>query len=107
MTGLNLASDALIEIAVLVTDSELNLLGDGIDLVIATTPEKLASMSDEVKRMHSESGLIEEVANGVSLSIAEERILEYLKQYTAEGKSPRLVIRFGWIETLLLGICHY
>jgi oligoribonuclease len=88
MTGLNLASDALIEIAVLVTDSELNLLGDGIDLVIATTPEKLASMSDEVKRMHSESGLIEEVANGVSLSIAEERILEYLRQYTAEGKSP-------------------
>lgn len=88
MTGLNLASDALIEIAVLVTDSELNLLGDGIDLVIATTPEKLASMSDEVKRMHSESGLIEKVANGVTLSIAEERILEYLKQYTAEGKSP-------------------
>ena len=88
MTGLNLASDALIEIAVLVTDSELNLLGDGIDLVIATTPEKLASMSDEVKRMHSESGLIEKVANGVSLSIAEERILEYLKQYTAVGKSP-------------------
>ena len=48
MTGLNLASDALIEIAVLVTDSELNLLGDGIDLVIAPTPEKLASRSDEV-----------------------------------------------------------
>lgn len=88
MTGLNLASDALIEIAVLVTDSELNLLGDGIDLVIATSPEKLASMSDEVKRMHSESGLIEKVAKGVSLSIAEERILEYLKQYTTAGKSP-------------------
>ncbi|MDP4864214.1 MAG: oligoribonuclease, partial [Candidatus Nanopelagicaceae bacterium] len=82
MTGLNLASDALIEIAVLVTDSELNLLGDGIDLVIATTPEKLAAMSDEVKKMHSESGLIEKVADGVSLSIAEEKILEYLKQYT-------------------------
>ena len=63
MTGLNLASDALIEIAVLVTDSELNLLGDGIDLVIATTPEKLASMSDAVKRMHSDSGLIEKVAD--------------------------------------------
>jgi len=88
MTGLNLASDALIEIAVLVTDSELNLLGDGIDLVIATTPEKLAAMSDEVKKMHSESGLIEKVAAGVSLSIAEEKILEYLKQYTVGGKSP-------------------
>ena len=88
MTGLNLASDALIEIAVLVTDSELNLLGDGIELVIATTPEKLAAMSEQVKKMHSESGLIEKVADGVSLSTAEEKILEYLKRYTLEGKSP-------------------
>jgi oligoribonuclease len=88
MTGLSLEKDVLVEIAVLVTDSELNLLGDGIELVIATTPEKLAAMSDQVKKMHSESGLIEKVADGVSLSIAEEKILEYLKQYTAEGKSP-------------------
>ncbi|MBM3656459.1 MAG: oligoribonuclease [Actinobacteria bacterium] len=88
MTGLNLASDALIEIAVLVTDSELRLLGDGLDLAISTTPDKLASMSDEVRGMHTESGLLEKVPQGASLSLAEEKILEYLRQYTSEGKSP-------------------
>jgi oligoribonuclease len=57
MTGLSLHNDALVEIAVLVTDADLNILGDGVDLVIATTEEKLTGMRDEVRAMHTESGL--------------------------------------------------
>ena len=88
MTGLDLTKDALIEIAVLVTDENLNLLGDGIDLVIKTEAEKLSGMSQEVKTMHTESGLLEKLSGGVSMSTAEEKILEYLEKYTASGKSP-------------------
>ncbi len=88
MTGLDLTKDALIEIAVLVTDENLNLLGDGIDLVIKTESEKLEGMSQEVRAMHTESGLLEKLSGGVSTSKAEEKILEYLEKYTAAGKSP-------------------
>ena len=58
MTGLDLASDALVEIAVLVTDSDLNVIGEGVDLVIATTPEKLVGMNEYVTQMHTTSGFI-------------------------------------------------
>ena len=88
MTGLDLERDALIEIAVLLTDENLNLLGDGIDLVIHTEVEKLDGMSPEVRNMHTESGLIEKIKDGVAMSVAEEKILEYLSQYTTAGKSP-------------------
>ena len=88
MTGLSLANDALVEIAVLATDADLNLLGEGIDLVIRTEPEKLAQMSDEVRAMHTDSGLIEKIPGGVSLSSAERAILAYLNQFTTPGKSP-------------------
>jgi oligoribonuclease len=88
MTGLDLEKDALIEIAVLVTDENLNLLGDGIDLVIQTPPGKLEEMSQEVRAMHTESGLIEKLKDGVPMSFAEEKILEYLANFTVAGKSP-------------------
>jgi oligoribonuclease len=89
MTGLNLKSDALIEIAVLVTDSQLNILGEGVDLVIKTDQAKLDGMNDYVKNMHTESGLIKEVEAGVSMEHAEEQIMAYLNRYAPEaGKSP-------------------
>ena len=88
MTGLDLGKDALIEIAVLVTDENLNVLGDGIDLVIQTESEKLDGMSQEVRAMHTESGLLEKLKDGVNMSFAEERILEYLSNFTTAGKSP-------------------
>lgn len=88
MTGLSLETDALVEIAVLVTDENLNVLGDGVDLVIATSPEKLAGMRDEVRNMHTESGLITEIPNGVSISAAEEAVIQYLASHTQPGKSP-------------------
>ena len=89
MTGLDLAKDVLVEIAVLVTDSELNLIGDGIDLVISATPEQLAGMNEYVTQMHTNSGLITEIPTGIALSVAEELIINYLESAsTVAGKSP-------------------
>ena len=88
MTGLSLEKDALVEIAVLVTDAELNVLGDGVDVVIATSQEKLDQMRDEVRTMHQESGLLEAIPKGVSVSEAENLVIEYLKEFTNPGKSP-------------------
>ena len=88
MTGLSLENDALVEIAVLVTDADLNVLGDGVDVVIATSAEKLEGMRDEVRTMHTESGLLEKIPNGVSLSQAEETVIKYLQAHTVSGKSP-------------------
>jgi len=89
MTGLDTANDVLVEIAVLVTDSDLNIIGDGVDLVIKATSEKLASMNDFVTKMHTDSGLIHEIPNGVSVSDAEELILKYLDSAgVVAGKSP-------------------
>jgi oligoribonuclease len=89
MTGLSLENDALVEIALLVTDSDLNLIGEGVDVVIATTPEKLAAMNEFVTTMHTTSGLITQIPDGVSMSAAEDAILAYLESAgTIAGKSP-------------------
>ena len=89
MTGLDLAADALVEIAVVVTDSELNVLGEGIEVVIAPPAEALAQMNDFVRNMHTTSGLLEDLPDGVSLGDAEERVLEYLREWIPEpGKAP-------------------
>ena len=89
MTGLDLATDALVEIAVLVTDSDLNVIGEGVDVVIHATQGQLDSMNDFVREMHTSSGLITEIPNGISLSAAEEQILTYLQSAGTEpGKSP-------------------
>ena len=89
MTGLDLTADALVEIAVVVTDSELNVLGEGIDVVIAPPAEALSQMNDFVRNMHTTSGLLEDLPGGVSLGDAEERVLEYLREWIPEpGKAP-------------------
>ncbi len=89
MTGLDLEKDVLVEIAVLVTDSELNVIGEGIDLVIAATTEQLAGMNEFVTQMHTNSGLITEIPTGISVSAAEDLIIKYLESAsTVAGKSP-------------------
>jgi len=89
MTGLSLETDALVEIAVLVTDSELNILGEGIDLVIHATEGQLAGMNDFVRDMHTSSGLINEIAHGIEVAEAERQILAYLSSVgVLPGKSP-------------------
>ncbi len=89
MTGLDLNRDVLVEIAVLVTDSELNVIGEGADLVIKATDAQLEGMDDFVREMHTNSGLITEIPNGISISAAEDLILTYLSESgTIAGKSP-------------------
>jgi oligoribonuclease len=89
MTGLDTQNDVLVEIAVLVTDSDLNIIGDGVDLVIKATPEQISGMYEFVTKMHTDSGLINEIPNGVSVSDAENLILKYLESAgVAAGKSP-------------------
>ncbi len=88
MTGLSIENDALVEIGVLVTDSELNILGDGVDVVIKASDVQLSNMSDFVRKMHSESGLLAEIPSGKSLAEAEEIVLDYLKVHCETGKSP-------------------
>lgn len=89
MTGLDTKNDVLVEIAVLVTDSDLNNIGEGVDLVIKATPEQISGMNEFVTKMHTDSGLIDEIPNGVSVSDAENTILKYLESSgVVAGKSP-------------------
>lgn len=82
MTGLDLGSDRLIEIAALVTDSDLNVLGDGVDVVIHTDDEALTGMVEVVMKMHTKSGLIEEVrASTVDVATAETMVLDYIRDH--------------------------
>ncbi len=89
MTGLSLQTDVLVEIAVLVTDADLNLIGEGVDVVIRAEAEHLAGMNEFVTQMHTTSGLISEIPNGITASAAEELILSYLESSgIRSGKSP-------------------
>ena len=90
MTGLSLESDKLIEIAALVTDGDLNILGEGVDVVIHADDDALANMPDVVTKMHADSGLTEEVrASTVTLAEAEKLVLDYIRAHvTTAGAVP-------------------
>lgn len=89
MTGLDKQRDALIEIAVLVTDANLNVLGDGVDVVIRPPAEALEQMDDFVRTMHTDSGLLPELENGMTLAQAEQLCLAYVREHCPEpGKAP-------------------
>jgi oligoribonuclease len=91
MTGLELASDLLIEVAAVVTDSELNILGPGIDVVIGASADDMARMPDVVREMHASSGLTEQVvASTVTLAEAEQQVLAYIKEWVPEAKKAPL-----------------
>jgi len=90
MTGLDLEKDALIEVAVLVTDSELNVLGEGVDVIVKPTEEALEQMGDFVRQMHTTSKLLDELPSGVSMSEAEDRVMEYITQWVPEPRKAQL-----------------
>src|SRR5436309_4405792 len=91
MTGLDLATDALVEVAVVVTDSELNVVDPGLDLVLAAPPERLAGMIDVVRDMHAQSGLIEAVqASTLSRENAEQQLLDYVRRFVPEPRTAPL-----------------
>lgn len=89
MTGLDLQHDALIEIAVLVTDFELAVLGDGVDLVIKPPAAALVTMPERVRQMHTESGLLDRLEAGTTLTDATEQVLAYVRDHVPDpGKTP-------------------
>jgi len=90
MTGLDLASDALVEIACIVTDGELAAVDDGIDLVIKPPAEALESMPEIVREMHTASGLLAELADGILLEQAQEQVLAYVRQHVQQARKVPL-----------------
>jgi oligoribonuclease len=91
MTGLDLGRDALIEVAALVTDPDLNVLGDGVDVVIHAEDTLLDGMFEVVREMHDKSGLTEQVrASTIGVEEAEDRIMSYLATHVPEPRSAPL-----------------
>ena len=115
MTGLDLATDALVEVAAVVTDSELQVLGTGVDVVIAPPPEALTGMGDYVRTMHTTSGLLDALAGGVTLAEAERVVLDYISAWVPDpGKAPLAGNSVGTDKTFLdrdmpglVGHLHY
>ena len=90
MTGLDLEKDALIEVAVVVTDSELVPVDAGVDLVIAPTPGSVDQMNDVVRTMHTTSGLLDELDAGRTMADAQEKVLEYVRRWVPEPRKAPL-----------------
>jgi len=90
MTGLSLTSDALVEVAALVTDFELNQLGDGVDVVIRPPAEALAQMDPFVRDMHTTSGLLDQLDAGTSMAQAEDQVLAYIREWVPEPRRAPL-----------------
>lgn len=89
MTGLSLSDDALIEVAALVTDDELNVLGSGVDVVIKPPQQALEQMNDFVRTMHEKSGLLPELEKGTDMAQAQAMVLDYIREWVPEaGKAP-------------------
>ncbi|MFM2438344.1 MAG: Oligoribonuclease [Actinomycetota bacterium] len=90
MTGLDTVHDALVEIAVIVTDAQLNPLDEGLDIIIAPPAGALADMDEVVVNMHTASGLLEALADGTTLAAAGARVLDYVRSHVAEPRKAPL-----------------
>jgi oligoribonuclease len=91
MTGLDLGKDVLIEVAALVTDPDLNVLGDGVDVVIHTEESLLGGMVEIVREMHDKSGLTDAVRlSTVTATEAEDMVMSYVSQFVKEPRTAPL-----------------
>ena len=90
MTGLDPEKDCLVEVAVVVTNDQLEVLDSGLEVVIKPRPDSLANMNDFVRNMHTSSGLINEFDNGLDLAEAEQVILDYVKRFVPDAKDAPL-----------------
>ncbi|GAE80040.1 3'-to-5' oligoribonuclease [Cutibacterium acnes JCM 18920] len=89
MTGLDLAHDGLIEVAALVTDGQLNVQGEGVDVIIKPESQWLDHMNDFVRDMHTTSGLLAELDKGLTMTQAQDQVLDYIRTYVPQaGKAP-------------------
>ena len=90
MTGLDLRADALVEVAAIVTDSDLNVLGAGVDVLVKPPAESLLQMNDFVRAMHTTSGLLEALDAGVPLQEAQDQVLAYVREWVPEPRKAPL-----------------
>jgi oligoribonuclease len=90
MTGLSLTADALIEVAALVTDFELNQLGDGVDVVVRPPAEALEQMDPFVRTMHTSSGLLTQLDAGLTMAEAQDQVLTYVREWAPEPRKAPL-----------------
>lgn len=90
MTGLDTVADALIEVAALVTDFDLNVIGEGVDIIVKPPAEAIDQMTDFVRDMHEKSGLLVELDGGVTMGEAEEKVLAYIREHCPDGSRPPL-----------------
>lgn len=90
MTGLELDRDALVEVAALVTDGDLNVLGDGVDVLIKPPAEAVEKMTDFVKQMHLSSGLLAELEHGMTMEEAEQQVLDYVRAHVPDARKAPL-----------------
>jgi oligoribonuclease len=88
MTGLDLAVDELVEVAVVVTDFDLKVLDPGFDIVIKPSDAAKANMGEVVINMHTSSGLLEAMEHGTTLEDAQQQVLAYLGRFTQAGQAP-------------------
>ena len=89
MTGLDFKNDLLVEVACVITDAELNEVAEGLNIVITAPAERLEQMDPFVVNMHTESGLLPEIPNGLSLGSAEELLFDYISTHVKEAnKAP-------------------
>jgi len=90
MTGLDVASDALVEVACVVTDGDLTELDEGIDVIIKPPAEALDQMPDLVRQMHTASGLLAELPGGVTLGEAQDQLVSYVRGHVKEARKAPL-----------------
>ena len=90
MTGLDVDRDALIEVAVVITDADLNIVDDGIDVLITPPQEALNGMNDFVRNMHTTSGLLDDLAQGTTMEEAQKQVLDYIRHYVPQPRKALL-----------------
>lgn len=90
MTGLDVTRDALIEVAVVITDADLNIVDPGIDLLITPPAEALEGMNDFVRQMHTSSGLLDELPSGTTMEDAQQQVLNYIRRFVPTPKKALL-----------------
>ena len=90
MTGLDVTRDALIEVAVVITDADLNIVDPGIDVLITPPAEALEGMNDFVRQMHTSSGLLDELPSGTTMEDAQQQVLNYIRRFVPTPKKALL-----------------
>lgn len=90
MTGLDVTRDALIEVAVVITDADLNIVDPGIDVLITPPAQVLEGMNDFVRQMHTSSGLLDELPSGTTMEDAQQQVLDYIRRFIPTPKKALL-----------------